>query len=53
MELAREIISNDQTIRSETVQDLLDFYSQPLSTQAEKGEQLESMMPAIKKLLIY
>ena len=44
-----EIISIDQTIRSETVQDLKDFNSQSLSTQAKKGEQLVSMMPAINK----
>ena len=29
-----EVVSNDQTIRSETVQDLEDFNSQSLSTQA-------------------
>ena len=49
MELAMEIISNDQTIRSETVKDLKDFNSQSSSTQAKKREQLVSMMPAIKK----
>ena len=49
MELAVEIISDYQTIRSETVQDLKDFNSQSLSTQAKKGDQLVSMMPAISK----
>ena len=44
-----EIISIDQTIRSEIVQDLKDFNSQSLSTQAKKGEQLVNMMPAIIK----
>ena len=53
MELAMEIFSNDRTIRSETIQDLKDFNSQSLSTQAKKGVQIVSMMPAIKKLLIY
>ena len=48
MELAMEIISNDQTI-SETVKDLKDFNSQSSSTQAKKREQIVSMMPAIKK----
>ena len=49
MELAMQIISTDKTVRSETVQDLKDFNLQSLTTQAEKGEQLVSMMPAIKK----
>ena len=47
MELAVEIISNYQTIRNETVQDLEDFNSQSLSTQAKRGDQLVSMTPAI------
>ena len=42
-----QIVSNDQTIRSETVQVIKDFHSQ--STPAKKREQLVSMMPAIKK----
>ena len=49
MELAMQIISNNQTVRSNTVQDLKEFKSQSLATQAKKGEQLVSMMPAIKK----
>ena len=49
MELAIPIISNDKTVRNDTKQDLKDFNSQRLSTQAKKGEQLVSMMPAIKK----
>ena len=49
MELATEIISNDQTIRNETIQDLKEFSSQFSSTQAKKGEQLVSMMPSIQK----
>ena len=49
MELAIKIISNDKTIRNDTIQDLKDFNSQSLTTQAKKGEQLVSMMPAIKK----
>ena len=44
-----QIISNDQTVMSDTVQDLKDFYSQSLAIQAKKGEQLASMMLAIKK----
>ena len=47
MELAMQIISIDKTVRSDTVQDLKEFNS--LTTQVKKGEQLFSMMPAIKK----
>ncbi len=44
-----QLISSDQTVRSDTIQDLKDFNQQSLSTQSKKGEQLTSMMPAIKK----
>ena len=48
-----QIISNDKTVRSGAVQDIQEFNSQSLSTQAKKqGQQLVSMMPAIRKLLI-
>ena len=49
MELTMQIISNDKTVRNDTVQDLKEFNSQSLATQAKKGEQLVSMVPAIKK----
>ena len=49
MELAMRTISTDQTVRNDTIQDLKDFNQQSLSTQAKKGEQLTSMMHAIKK----
>ena len=49
MELAMQIISNDKTVRNDTIQDLNEFNQQSLTTQAKKGEQLVSMMPAIKK----
>ena len=49
MELAKQNNSNHKTVRSNTVQDLKEFNSQSLSTQANKGEQLVSMMTAIKK----
>ena len=42
-----QIISNDQTVRSDTIRDLIDFNSQSLATQAQKGEQLVSMMPGV------
>ena len=44
-----QISSSDKTLRSETVNDLQDFNSQSLATQAKKAEQLVSMMPATKK----
>ena len=44
-----QIVSKDQTVRSNTVQYLKDFNSQALATQAKKGQQLVSMMPANKK----
>ena len=44
-----QLISTDQTVRDNTIEDLKDFNSQLLSTRAKKGEQLVSMMPAIKK----
>ena len=50
MELAMQIISNDKTVRSDTIQDLKEFNSQSLTTQVKKGEQLVSMVPAIKKV---
>ena len=53
MELAMQIISSDQTVRNDTKGDLKEFNSQSLSTKAKIGEELISMMPVIKKLLIY
>ena len=44
-----QILSNDKTVRSHTVNDLKEFNNQPLATQARKGEQMVSMMLAIKK----
>ena len=44
-----QIISNDKTVRNDTIQDLKELNSLSLSTQAKKGEQLVSMMPAIKE----
>ena len=44
-----QIISNDKTVRNDTIQDLKEFSQQSSSTQAKKGEQLVSMMPGIKK----
>ena len=49
MELAMQIISNDNSVKNDTIQDLKEFNQQSLTTQAKKGEQLVSMMPAIKK----
>ena len=44
-----QLSSNDKTVRNDTLQDLKDFNQQSLTTQAKKGEQLTSMMSAIKK----
>ena len=44
-----QIISNDKTVRNDTIQVLKKFNSQSLSAQPKKGEQLVSMMPAFKK----
>ena len=52
MELAMQVISNDKTVRNDTVQDLKEFNSQSLATQAKKGEQLVSIMLAIKEAFI-
>ena len=53
MELAMQIISSDNSVtiqdRNDTIQYLKEFNQQSLTTQAKKGEQLVSMMPAIKK----
>ena len=48
-ELAMQIISNDKTVRNDTIQDLKELNQHSLTTQAKKREQLVSMMPAIKK----
>ena len=49
MDLAIQIISNDKTVRSDTMVDLTEFKNQSLATKAKKVEQLVCMMPAIKK----
>ena len=47
-----QLISNDKTVRTDIIQDLKEFNQQSLTTQAKKGEQIFSIMPAIKKVLI-
>ena len=49
MELAMEIISNDKTVKNDTVHVLKEFDNQSSATQAKKGEQLVSMMGVVKK----
>ena len=44
-----QVISTDKTVRNDTIQDLKEFNPQSSTTQAEKGEQLVSMMPAIEE----
>ena len=51
MDLAMLYISNDKTVRNVTIQDLKEFNYQSLTLQSKKGEQLISMMAAIKKAL--
>ena len=52
MELAMQIISSDQTVRNDTIENLKEFNSQTLWRKAKRGEELVSMMPAIKKAFI-
>ena len=49
MELAMQISSTDKTVRNNTIEDLKEFNTRSLNTQAKKAEQLVAMMPAIKK----
>ena len=42
-----QIISNDKTVGSNTVECLKEFNSQSSSTQTKKGEQLVSLMHVI------
>ena len=42
-----QIISNNITVRNDTVNGLKESNAQSLTTQAKKGEQLVGMMPAI------
>ena len=44
-----QFISSDEKVRSDTVQDIKEFNSQALSTQAKKGELLVFKKPALKK----
>ena len=44
-----QTFSYDKRVRSDTKQDLKCFNSQSLTARAKKGEQLVSMIPAIKK----
>ena len=49
MDSAIQIFATDETVRNDTVQDLVEFNNQSLATQEKKGEQLVSMMPAYEK----
>ena len=44
-----QLISNDNTVRNGTIQNLKEFNQQSLTTQTKKGKQVTAMMPAIKK----
>ena len=43
-----QIVSRDKTVRINRVQDLKYLNTQSIATKVKKGEQLVSMMPAIK-----
>ena len=47
-----QIFSNDKIVTSDTIQDLKECNQQSLTTQARKGEQLVSMILAIKKSFV-
>ena len=49
MDLAIQLVQNDKSVRDNTILELKEFNNQSLTTQAKKGEQLITMMPAIKK----
>ena len=49
MEIAMQIIFIDKTVWNNLVQDIKEVCSQSVATQAKKGEQLVSMMPASSK----
>ena len=49
MELTMQNFSSGRTVRSDTIQDLKEFNSRSLTTHAEKGQQLVSMVPTTKK----
>ena len=44
-----QLFSTDKTVRSDTLEDKKEFFSQSLTTQAKRREQLVSLMPSIKK----
>ena len=44
-----QLISNDKTVKNDTIQDLKEYNFQSLSTQAKKEEHLVSMMHAIEE----
>ena len=49
MDLAIQLVQNDKNVRDNTILELKEFNNQSLLTRAKKGEQLVTMMPAIKK----
>ena len=53
MDLAIGIIDNYETVRNDTMVDLKEFNNQSLATQTKEGEQLVSIMAAIKKPFHY
>ena len=49
MGLASQLFSKDKTVRSNTIEDLNEYNSHSLSTQAKKEEQLATMITLTQK----
>jgi regulator of replication initiation timing len=49
MDLAIELVKENDKIKQQALNDLKEFKKQSLQTQAKKGEQLTAMIPAIKE----
>ena len=49
MDLAKQEISTDKIVKTDTIEESKDFNSQSLTTQAKTRKYLVSMMPAVEK----
>ena len=49
MDLAIQLVQNDKTVRDNTILELKEFNNNLYQLKLKKGEQLITMMPAIKK----
>ena len=48
MELAKQSVPSNKTVREETIQDIKDLKSKSNLTQAKRGKELVAMMPAVE-----